>query len=79
MIPSRQWWFGKLFKARAALTGHLELCKGHSLQLHTQQLAGGILQELEEPHSFAVVEISQDTVLLPQVLITNLHSQEGTQ
>lgn len=79
MKLSRQWWFGKLLKARAALTGHLELCKGHSLQLHPQQLAGGILEELEEPHGFAVVEVSQDTVLLPQVLITNLHSQQDTQ
>lgn len=78
MKPSR-WWFRKLFKARATLTGHLELCKGHSLQLHTQQLTGGILQELEEPHCFAVVEISKYTVLLPQVLITDLHSQEGTE
>lgn len=79
MKLSRQWWFGMLFKGRATLTGHLELCKGHSLQLHTQELTGGILQELEEPHCFAVVEISKDTVLLPQVLITNLHSQEGTE
>lgn len=76
---SRQRWFGKLFKARAALTGHLELSKGHSLQLHAQELAGRILQELEEPHCFAVVEISKDTVLLPQVLIPNLHSQDSTE
>lgn len=78
MKLSRQWWFGELFEDRATLTGHLELCKGHSLQLHTQELTRGILQELEEPHCFAVVEISKDTVLLPQVFITNLHSQEST-
>lgn len=62
---------------RERLTAHLELGEGHPLQLHAQQLARRVLQELEKRRGLAVMELSQHPVLLPEMLVADLRPQTG--